>query len=129
MATLVNTVKLKNDIPQKMWWLSLYVLEWFNDNDKECINYSDLYQIMSKIDSDLEDESRKDHYDTIKTWEVNGKHSGEEKPAKSTYYFVWMSAPESFARRNKRKTAFFSRLAQDKSFKDLLNRSEQAIAK
>ena len=128
LSIMISSLKLKNDVPQKMWWLSLYVMEYLHDNGNNCVNYSDLYEIMSRIDTDLINESRKEHAKKIESWEKLGKPEGSE-PSKSDYYFQWASMPRAGSDRKKRKTYFFARLVADQAFIDLMNRSTQSVAK
>ena len=128
LAIFLDNRKIKaKSVPQKIWWLSLYTIEWFHDNNNVCVNYADLYHIICDIDNSLSNQSTIDFGEDVKAWEAKGKIADDE-PLKAHYYQHSSSAPQTFRERSTRKKMFFPALLKDARFKKLMERSEAAAA-
>ena len=111
-------------VSQKVLWLSLYVAEKVLYEDQKSINnYSELYDIITTLDSKLCDDSRQQMGKDLDTWKKNGEDP-EDKPSSSDYYHQWSSDPRSSNSRFKRKETFFDELYVREDFLALLEASK-----
>ena len=117
----------QSKVTQKILWLSLYVAEKVLYEDQKSINdYSELYDIITTLDSKLCDDSRTKLGKDLDAWKKNGEDP-EEKPASSSYYHQWSSDPKSSVSRFKRKEDFFDALYVREDFLALLEASKIAV--
>jgi len=102
-----NILKDQNKVPQKIWWLTLFVSERvLVDNQTKINNYGELYDIVTTLDSKLCDDSRQKMGKDLEVWKQNGEDP-EDKPTSSSYYHQWASDPRNPNSRYKRKETFF----------------------
>jgi len=117
----------QSKVTQKILWLSLYVAERVLYEDQKTINdYSELYNIITTLDSKLCDDSRTDLGKDLDTWKKNGEDP-DDKPSSSNYYHQWSSDPKCSASRYKRKEEFFDALYTREDFLALLEISKIAV--
>ena len=123
---IINQGKILKDqknIPQKIWWLCLYVAETILFEKQVAINdYKKLYEIITKIDSELWDESRTQLGRDLQRWKRLGEIP-DQKPVPGNYYHQWAVDIKSDSSRNNRKKAFFTQLYKEQKFKDLVEDS------
>jgi len=124
MLIASQAIHQEGRVPQKEWWLSLYVAERVLVDEQTYINsYSKLYSILHRIDKRLVNESAKEKADAIEKWQDEGETGVE--PAKTDYYFHWASMAKSASDRKKRKDKFFEALYKDEGFIKLLRDSQK----
>ena len=130
VATLVESGRKQetsSKVPQKIWWLSVYVAARLYDNAIVINDYSELYSIIRDLDQDLEHKDEKRFVRDIDSWERAGKPE-DRKPSKNNYYAQWARDPADKARRAKRKNEFFNALDKEAKYIDLVMRSNPEFA-
>ena len=124
VKTQSSLLKGQTKIPQKIWWLSLYVSEsLFIDNQIKIDNYGELCNIIITLDSKLCDDSRQKMGKDLELWKQNGADP-ESKPTSSSYYHQWASDPRGPNSRHMRKETFFDALNTRQDYLALIEASK-----
>ena len=117
-------LKNQTKVPQKTWWLALYIAEKLLVDEEIAINdYSELYGIITILDSKLNDESRSQMGKDLEDWKTNGEIP-EDKPVSHNYYHQWCVDPKSHVLRSRRKKKFFSELLKREDYLALVESSK-----
>lgn len=117
-------LKNQTKIPQKTWWLGLYVAEKLLVDEEVAINnYSELYDIITILDSKLSDESKSQMGKDLEDWKDNGEIP-EDKPVSHNYYHQWCVDPKNHVLRSRRKKKFFSELLKREDYLALVESSK-----
>ena len=111
-AVILNVAK-SGIIRKKNQWATLYACEWLYDNNYTIHNYSQFFDVLKEIDSDLQTSSLKDYTQDREDNIAKGLDPDDVTP--SNYYFKWQTLPHHVSARNSAKAAITARMKQEQN--------------